>query len=137
LAVVELFWVWAVTTILWFGPKHVWKTGRGSQEARRLTISDEGIVRSSASLEATLKWEWFVAVRESEEFFVLRPRWRQNSFSIPKRSLRSQQEEETLRELMGRHLPIASNDRRFYSWLFLFVVVVLFATLAYVAIRIA
>jgi hypothetical protein len=135
LAIGELFWFVTLSCFLWYWPRDAWKFGAGSQEPRRLTISDAGILRSSDSLDVTFTWDGFTKVRESDEFFVLRPTWRENSFSIPKRTLSSSQETE-LRELLARHLPITSTDRGFFLWLSLFAGVVLLTTFLYVVIRI-
>jgi hypothetical protein len=134
-AISVLFWTAVVSRPLWFWPRHVWKFGAGSQEPRRVTIDDSNIVRSSTSLEVTLTWDGFTKVRESDEFFVLRPTWRENSFSIPKRAL-SPSQERALREILARHLPIMSSDRRFFLWLGLFAFAVLLTTFLYVVIRI-
>jgi hypothetical protein len=135
LAIGELFLALVLSRSLWFWPRRVWKFTAGSQEPRRLTISDTGVVRSSDSLEVTYHWDGFTKVRESDEFFVLRPTWKENSFSIPKRALSASQET-ALRELFARHVVITSNDRRFFLWLGLFALVVLLATFLYVVIRV-
>jgi len=89
----------------WITPRRYWNSAVGVQEAKRVAVSDEGVVRRSESLEERLDWGRFRRLNVTKDYFILVGRPGTGSLYIPKRGLATAHDEATLLELILRHLP--------------------------------
>jgi len=89
----------------WITPRRYWNSAVGVQEAKRVAVSDEGVVRRSESLEERLDWGRFRRLKVTKDYFILVGRPGTGSLYIPKRGLATAHDEATLLELILRHLP--------------------------------
>jgi hypothetical protein len=89
----------------WITPRRYWNSAVGVQEAKRVAVSDEGVVRRSESLEERLDWGRFRRLKVTKDYFILVGRPGTGSLYIPKRGLATAHDEATLLELILRQLP--------------------------------
>jgi len=94
-----------VVWTFWIAPRRYWNSAVGEQEAKRVKVSDEGIVRTSESLEERLGWERFRSLKDASEYFILVGRPGSGSVFLPKRGLRAVEDEGALLRLILRHIP--------------------------------
>ena len=103
--VIAIFAAQYVVWTLWVAPRRYWKSALGVQEATRVEISDDGIIRKSDSLEERLDWERFRSVKDANGYFVLVGRPGSRSVFLPKRGLTAGEAEGELLRLILRHVP--------------------------------
>jgi hypothetical protein len=88
----------------WYWP---WKIAKKLElsQATRMAFSNEDVIYSSEDSEARLKWSYYRAVWESDDFYFLvrRKRERASTF-IPKRAFSCAAQEDIFRQLLSRHL---------------------------------
>jgi hypothetical protein len=101
----------ALVMKFWLAPKRYWKLTLGVQEPRTVTVDSQGIVSKSESVEERYEWSRFSGTRESSEFFFLLPAKNATGIALPKRGLRSTEDEAELRLLFESHAPLTTEDR--------------------------
>jgi hypothetical protein len=103
--VVAIFAAQYVVWTFWIAPRRYWNSAVGVQEAKRVEVSDEGILRTSESLEERLGWGLFRSLKDANGYFILVGRPGSVSVYLPKRGLSSAECEGALLRLILRHLP--------------------------------
>jgi hypothetical protein len=103
--VIAIFAVAYFASYFWIAPRRYWNSGVGVQEAKRVEIGDEGIARTSESLEERLDWDRFRGFKEAKKYFILIGRPGSGSVFLPKRGLATVEDEGALRRLILRHIP--------------------------------
>ena len=122
------------------GPRRYWKTHSGIQGPRTVTFTSEGIETKSQTLESRYLWSHFLRTRETGEFFFMVPVESGIVIAVPKRALRSNEDNARLRAILESHAPVSSEDRLLRKglavWLCIFSAVVILITVIYVECRI-
>jgi hypothetical protein len=103
--VIAIFAAQYVGWTFWIAPRRYWNSAVGVQEAKRVEVSDEGVVRTSESLQETLGWDQFRSLKEADGYFILVGRPGCGSVFLPKRGLATIEDEDTLRRLILGHIP--------------------------------
>jgi hypothetical protein len=103
--VIAIFAAQYVVWTFWVAPRRYWNTAVGVQEAKRVEISDEGVLRKSESLEEKLGWEGFRSLKVAKRYFILVGRPGSGSVFLPKRGLTTTEDESTLLRVILRHIP--------------------------------
>ena len=102
--VVAVFAAQYVVWTFWIAPRRYWNSAVGVQEAQRVVVSDDGVLRTSASLEERLDWERFSGVKIAKRYVILLGRPGTQAVFLPKRGLSSPDDEIALRRLVDAHL---------------------------------
>ena len=92
-------WTFGVT------PKRYWNSAPDVQEAKRVAVSEEGVLRTSESLEEEFRWEQFRSLKETKSYFILLGPPGAASVYLPKRALRTSDDGDRLRQMVLRHVP--------------------------------
>lgn len=95
----------SIVSNFWIAPRRYWNSSPGVQEAQRVAVSDDGVVRTSASLDETLGWEHYRSVKDERGYFVLVGRPGYRSVYLPKRGVATPEDEGVLLSLILRHVP--------------------------------
>ncbi|HEY5262810.1 MAG TPA: YcxB family protein [Acidimicrobiales bacterium] len=95
----------SVVSRFWIAPRRYWNSAIGVQEAKRVEIGDEGIVRTSESLEERLAWDRFRSASDTKDYFILKGPSGSASVYLPKRGLRTPEDEAVLLRLILTHIP--------------------------------
>jgi hypothetical protein len=103
--VIAVFAAQYLVWTIWVAPRRYWKSALGVQEAKRVAINDEGIVRTSESLAESFGWDQFRSVRDARGYVILVGRPGSMSVFLPKRGLRAPNDEDVLLRLILRHIP--------------------------------
>jgi hypothetical protein len=123
-----------------FGPRRYWKTHSGIQSPRTVTFTPEGIEATSQTMDIRYTWSHFSRTRETGEFFFLVPIESGAAIAVPKRALRSHEDEARMRSILESRAPVSSEDRLLRKglavWLWIFSAVVILTTIIYVEYRI-
>jgi hypothetical protein len=103
--VIAIFAAQYVVWTFWIAPRRYWNSAVGVQEAKRVHVSDEGIIRTSESLEERLGWQRFRSVKDARGYFILVGQPGTGSVFLPKRGLLALEDEGAMLRLILRHLP--------------------------------
>jgi hypothetical protein len=95
----------SVVSRFWVAPRRYWNSAIDVQEAKHVTISDAGIVRTSESLEERFAWDRFRSVKDAKDYFILKGPSGSASVYLPKRGLLTPEDEDELLRLILGHIP--------------------------------
>ena len=97
----------------WVIPSKIWNNSVGSQEPRRVTITDDGILVKTQSLEVFMGWERFKRSRETTEFYFLVARGSKIGTPFRKSLFQTRDHEERFRSLVISRTDANLKPRRF------------------------
>jgi hypothetical protein len=103
--VVAILALVSVVSRFWIAPRRYWNSAVDVQEAKHVAISDEGIVRTSESLEERFAWDRFRSVKDVKNYFILKGPSGSASVYLPKRGLPTTEDEDVLLRLILLHIP--------------------------------
>jgi hypothetical protein len=103
--VIAVLAVVSVVSRFWIAPRRYWNSASDVREAKRVEIGDQGILRTSESLEERFAWDRFRSVRDAKDYFILKGPSGSASLYLPKRGLLATEDAGVLLRLILRHIP--------------------------------
>jgi hypothetical protein len=88
----------------WISPKMNWNNSLDAKDPRTTTVDEAGIVNRSTTRELKLAWSQIDAVKENARYFIAFPVKGHGALFMPKRGLRSSDDETMLRTLLQTHV---------------------------------